>query len=66
MFFRDLPQAIAAQAIAAVDRHRQDEGFLGAPAGSRDVAGERRSASGTGEATRASAFQPGAFQSGVF
>jgi hypothetical protein len=32
MFFRHLPQAIAAQAIAAVDRHWQDGGFLGAPA----------------------------------
>jgi hypothetical protein len=65
MFFRHLPQAIAAQAIAAVGRHRQDEAFFGAPAGSRDVAGEFRSASGTGEATRAGAFQRGAFQPGV-
>jgi hypothetical protein len=60
MFFRRrLPQAIAAQAIAAVGRHRQDEGLLGAPAGSPDVAGERRSASGTGEAARGRIFQVG-------
>jgi hypothetical protein len=66
VLFRHLPQAVTAQAIAAADRHRQDEGFLGAPAGSTDVAGERRSASGTGEAAWAGAFQPGAFESGVF
>jgi len=66
MFFSDLPQAIAAQAIAAVDRHWQDEGLLGAPTWSRDVAGEFRSASGTGEAARASVFQSGAFQPGIF
>jgi hypothetical protein len=29
---RHLPQAVAAQAIAAIGRHRQDEGFLGTPA----------------------------------
>jgi hypothetical protein len=57
MFGRRLPQAIAAQAIPAVDRHRQDECFLGAPARPRDIAGEFRSASGTGEAARAGVFQ---------
>jgi hypothetical protein len=61
MFSRCLAQAIAAQAIPAVDRHRQDCGFLGTPAGSRDVAGEFRSASGTGEAARAGGFQAGVF-----
>jgi hypothetical protein len=58
---RRLAQAIAAQAIAAVDRHRQDGVFLGTPARSRDVAGEFRSASGTGEAARAGGFQTRVF-----
>jgi hypothetical protein len=47
---RQLPQAIAAQAIAAIERHRQPRGFLGAPARSGETAGEFRSATGTGEA----------------
>jgi hypothetical protein len=58
---RRLAQAIAAQAIAAIDRHRQDEVFLGAPARPRDVAGELRSASGTGEAARDGIFQTSVF-----
>jgi hypothetical protein len=47
---RHLPQAIPAQAIAAVDRHRQAGGFLVAPAWPCQAAGEFRSAAGTGEA----------------
>jgi hypothetical protein len=47
---RRFPQAIAAQAVLAVERHRQSRGFLGAPARPREAAGELRSASGTGEA----------------
>jgi hypothetical protein len=47
---RHLPQAIPAQAIAAIDRHRQADGFLGAPAWPCQTAGEFRSAAGTGEA----------------
>jgi len=47
-----LPQAIAAQAIAAIDRHRQDGGFLGAPARSRQAAGEFRSAAGASQPAR--------------
>jgi hypothetical protein len=43
-------QTIAAQAVLAVERHRQPRGFLGAPAWPRKAAGELRSASGTGEA----------------
>jgi hypothetical protein len=39
-----LPQAIAAHAIAAIERHRQPRHFLGAPARSRQAAGEFRSA----------------------
>jgi hypothetical protein len=58
---RRLAQAIAAETIAAVGRHRQDCGFLGTPARSRDVAGEFRSASGTGEAARAGGFQARVF-----
>jgi len=38
--FSHLPQAIAAQAIAAIDGHRQPRGFLVAPTRSRKVAGE--------------------------
>jgi hypothetical protein len=49
---RHLPQAIPAQAILARNRHRQASGFLGAPARSRQVAGELRSATGTGKAAR--------------
>jgi hypothetical protein len=47
-----LPQALPAQAILAIDRHRQARGFLGAPARSRRAAGEFRAAAGTGEAAR--------------
>ena len=47
---RHLPQAIPAQAIPALHRHRQPRGFLGAPARPRRAAGEFRSAGGTGEA----------------
>jgi hypothetical protein len=48
---RRLPQALAAQAILGlIARHRQAGTFLGAPARSRQAAGEFRSASGTGEA----------------
>jgi hypothetical protein len=49
---RSLPQAIAAQAILAIDRHRQARNFLGAPARPRQAAGEFRSAPGTGKASR--------------
>jgi hypothetical protein len=48
---RSLPQALAAQAILGlIARQRQAGTFLGAPARSRQAAGEFRSASGTGEA----------------
>jgi len=46
---RHLPQAIAAQAIAAIEWHRQAGGFLGAPARPRQAAGEFRSAAGTSQ-----------------
>jgi len=44
-----LPQAIAAQAIAAIGWHRQPRHFLGAPACFRQAAGEFRSAAGTSQ-----------------
>src|SRR5579859_759381 len=47
-----LAQAIAAQAILAVERHRQPRGFFGAPARAGEAAGEFRSAPGTGEPPR--------------
>ena len=47
--FRRLAQAIAAQAILAVDRHRQACGFVLAPAGAGQVASELGSAAGAGE-----------------
>jgi hypothetical protein len=53
---RQLPQAIPAQAIAAIGRHRQSCGFLGAPAGAGEAAGERRSTAGTNHAARRHAF----------
>jgi hypothetical protein len=46
---RHLPQAIPAQAIAAIEWHRQAGGFLGAPARPRQAAGEFRSAAGTSQ-----------------
>jgi hypothetical protein len=51
-FGRRLPQTISAQAILAIERHRQAGGFLGAPARSREAAGEFRSAPGTGKPPR--------------
>jgi hypothetical protein len=53
---RRLAQAIAAQAIAAVDRHRQFYGFLGAPARAGQAARKFRPAPGTGEAARQRIF----------
>jgi len=53
---RPLPQAIAAQAIAAIWRHRQPRHFLGAPARSREAAGEFRSAAGTSQPARGRIF----------
>jgi hypothetical protein len=53
---RRLAQTIAAQAIPAIDRHRQADNFLGAPARPGPAAGEFRSASGTGEAARGRSF----------
>jgi hypothetical protein len=49
---RSLAQTIAAQAILAIERHRQARNFFGAPAGTGQAAGEFRSAPGTGEAAR--------------
>jgi hypothetical protein len=49
---RGLAQTIAAQAILAIERHRQARGFFGTPAGTCQAAGEFRSAPGTGEAAR--------------
>jgi len=49
---RHLPQAIPAQAIAAIEGHRQAGGFLGAPARPRQAAGEFRSAAGTSQPAR--------------
>jgi hypothetical protein len=51
-----LPQAIAAQAIAAIERHRQPRHFLDAPARFRQAAGEFRSAAGTSEPARGPIF----------
>src|SRR4030081_1178850 len=56
VYVRHLPQAIPAQAIAAIDRHRQTRDFLGAPAWPWQAAGEFRSASGTGEAAGGRSF----------
>jgi hypothetical protein len=53
-----LPQTIAAQAILAIEGHRQAGDFLGTPARPGQAAGEFRSASGTGEAARGRIFQP--------
>jgi hypothetical protein len=55
---RHLLQTRAAQTILAFDRHRQAQGFLGAPAGAAWTASEYRSASGTGKAARRGAFCP--------
>jgi hypothetical protein len=49
---RSLAQTIPAQAIRAIERHRQAGGFLGAPARPRQAAGEFRSAAGTAKAAR--------------
>jgi hypothetical protein len=57
-FCRGFAQTIRAQAVLAVERHRQPRGFLGAPARSRQAAGEFRSASGTAQAARGRHFQP--------
>jgi hypothetical protein len=54
---RHLPQAIAAQAIAVVARHRQPRHFLGAPARFRQAAGEFRAAAGTSQPARWWIFQ---------
>jgi hypothetical protein len=45
-----LAQTVAAQAILAFDRHRQSRGFRGTPAIAAGIAGEFRSAAGTGAA----------------
>jgi hypothetical protein len=50
VFRRHLPQTILAQAVAAIERHRQADGFLGAPAWPSQAAGEFGSASRAGEA----------------
>jgi hypothetical protein len=55
---RRLPQALPAQAISAIRRHRQLDGFLGAPAGARQAAGEFRAAADAGEAARGWNFYP--------
>jgi hypothetical protein len=52
MIFRRLAQAVAAQAVLALDRHRQSRGFRGTPAISAGITGEFGPATGTGEATR--------------
>jgi hypothetical protein len=52
VYVRRLAQTVPAQAIAAIDRHRQPRNFLGTPARARQVAGEFSSASRTGEAAR--------------
>ena len=52
-----LPQAVAAQAIAAIKRHRQSRDFLGAPACFRQAAGEFRSAAGTSQPAQWWIFQ---------
>jgi hypothetical protein len=49
---RSFAQAIAAQAILTVERHRQARGFLSTPARPGKTAGEFRSAPGTGEPAR--------------
>ena len=51
-FPRHPPQALPAQAITAVDRHRQPHRFLSAPAWSGQVAGKFRAAAGAGDAAR--------------
>jgi hypothetical protein len=53
---RRLPQAIPAQAIAAIKWHRQAGGFLGAPTRARQAAGEFRTASGTSQPARKRIF----------
>jgi 3-mercaptopyruvate sulfurtransferase SseA len=52
-----LPQAIAAQAIAAIERHRQPRHILGAPARFSQAAGEFRSAAGTSQPAQWWIFQ---------
>jgi hypothetical protein len=47
---RGAAQAIGTQTLAALDRHRQAEAFIGAPAGVREAAGEFGAATGTDEA----------------
>ena len=52
-----LAQAFAAQAILAVERHRQPHVFVSAPARSRQRAGEFRSAPRTGDLSGGLRFQ---------
>jgi hypothetical protein len=47
-----LPQAIGAQAVPAIARHRQPRDFLGAPARFRQAADEFRAAAGTSQPAR--------------
>ena len=49
---RRLAQAFAAQAVLAIERHRQARRLLRAPAGPRERAGEFRSAPGTDDLAR--------------
>jgi hypothetical protein len=49
MIFRRLAQAVAAQAILTLDRHRQSRGLRGTPAISPGIAGEFRPATRAGE-----------------
>ena len=49
---RRLPQALPAQAILALQRHRQLGCFLRAPAGAREIAAEFGAAARADEATR--------------
>src|SRR4051794_9147843 len=51
-FRRRLAQAVPAQAILALHRHRQPRGFLRAPAIAREVAAEFSAAACAGEAAR--------------
>jgi len=49
---RRFPQAIAAQAVFAIERHREAKAFVCAPAGSGEGAGEFGAAARAGEAAR--------------
>jgi hypothetical protein len=58
MLPRKLAQAIRTQAVAAIPgRHRQAEGFVGAPAWAGRAAGKIRAAIFAGEAARAVDFR---------